>query len=177
MYRKYAFLGAAVLSVAGIFALADSAQAQVWIGGPRWGFGAGRYYYPGYYNPGYYYSYGYPAYYSPRYAYYPAAPVTTSSFYAGPAPVVSAPQQTNAARVQVILPDPAAQVWIDGQKTQQGGMDRLFESPPLTPGKTFNYTIKATWQQNGQEMSQERTVPITAGNTSVVDFTRPAPAQ
>jgi hypothetical protein len=42
----------------------------------------------------------------------------------------------------------------------------------LEPGKDYNYTIKATFNQNGQQVTQTKTVPVRAGQMAVVDFAR-----
>jgi uncharacterized protein (TIGR03000 family) len=78
----------------------------------------------------------------------------------------------NAATVRVILPDAAAKVYFDGTATQQTGANRLFETPALTQGQS-SYLIRVTWMQGTQEMSQERTVMVMPGRTSLVNFTRP----
>jgi uncharacterized protein (TIGR03000 family) len=167
MFRTYGFLAAAVLSCAAIFATDSTAHGQ------RWGYGMGRYN-QGYYNQGYYY--GQPGYYYNQGYYYP--PTYRSYYYAEPAqyaqPAQYTEQTANSARMQVIVPDPNAQVMFEGQKTQQTGTNRLFESPPLTAGKTYNYTIKATWMQNGQEKSEERTISVSPGSNVMVDFNKPA---
>ena len=78
------------------------------------------------------------------------------------------------ARLQVILPDAAAQVQIDGRATQSTGTTRYYESPALTPGASYSYRVTATFQRDGQPVTEERVVPVGAGTTRVVDFTRPA---
>jgi uncharacterized protein (TIGR03000 family) len=190
---RYAFLGAVVLSCALTLATTESAQAQrfgfgVGVGfGPRVGFGwgVGRYYYPGYYSgygyPGYY-GYSYPGYYyAPSYAAAPpyvvaSAPVYTrpSFYYADPAANLSTPRVLDSGRLQIFLPDANAQVWIEGQRTQTTGANRVYQSPTLTRGKPYTYTVKATWMQDGKEVTDERTVPISADSTAVIDFTKPA---
>ena len=72
------------------------------------------------------------------------------------------------------MPSDNAQVLFDGAPTHQLGTDRTFESPPLTPGQTYQYNIESRWTENGQKVDQKRTVTVTAGQTSVVDFTAPA---
>jgi uncharacterized protein (TIGR03000 family) len=76
------------------------------------------------------------------------------------------------ASVRVILPDPKATVLMDGNKTTSTGPERLYHTPELAPG-TYSYEISATWMQDGKEVTQVRTVPVTPGRTSVVNFTQP----
>lgn len=142
-------------------------------GGRGYGYGGWGGWYGGYW-PGGYGDYGYsyaPSYYGDDgYAdpgYY--APPT----YAQPMPYAqSNPIPANIAEVRVIVPDPQATVMFDGHATSQTGTDRLFDTPPLAG--TSQYHIRATWMQNGQQMSQERVVSVTPGQLAVVDFTQSA---
>jgi len=127
-----------------------------------WGWGPGWGWYGGY---GPYYG-GYSGYADPGAANYDnTVPVV-------PAPsTMAAPQAVdNDAHIRVIVPDPNAQVFFNGALTQQTGPDRFFETPALSPGNNYTYTIRANWTQNGQPMSKERTLNVTAGQWSVVDF-------
>jgi uncharacterized protein (TIGR03000 family) len=178
MLRKY-FLAPAILSLALMFVAAEAAQAQIRIqvGRPSYGGyygGYGRGYYPGYYNQGYYGSSYYSPYYGPYSSgYYSTYPST--SYYYSPAPsyyVNPAPVTDNTANIRVLLPDPNARVWFNGNLTSQQGTDRLFTTPPLSYGTANVYMIRATWMQGGREVTQERTVSATPGGTFVVDFTR-----
>jgi uncharacterized protein (TIGR03000 family) len=90
---------------------------------------------------------------------------------AGAAPVK--PADSKPAFIQVLLPDPAAEVWFEGTKTEGQGTSRLFESPPLQPGRAYAYRVKASWDRGGQKVTEERVVDVSAGTTYVVDFTRP----
>jgi uncharacterized protein (TIGR03000 family) len=85
------------------------------------------------------------------------------------------PEIPGAARVEVILPDPDAELVIDGRKSSKLGRSRSFESPKLEPGKTVTYEIRATWTEGGQTVTQDRKVTLIAGDSKVVDFTRPEP--
>ena len=78
------------------------------------------------------------------------------------------------AAIDVVLPDPDAAVWFDGKLTTSRGTTRSFQSPSLEPGKSYWYTIKATWTQGGQPVTAERAVEVRAGADLVVDFTQPA---
>lgn len=151
-----------------------------------------RYYGPGYYYPNYryygpryiypYYWYGapyavpaYPYYYVPPTTYY--APPSTyyvppSSYYTPPPAytVPSAKPTTGDAVVRVLVPDPQATIWFDGQPTSLTGTERVFRTPRLTPGGTYEYVVRATWTQAGRAVTQERTVFVTPDQTTVVDF-------
>jgi uncharacterized protein (TIGR03000 family) len=120
------------------------------------------------------YSYGissYP-YYSPlldtRYLF--AAPPAIPSLSAIPAiPAMPADQR---ARIELRLPREDARVWLDGHETSSKGTLRFYNSPPLTGEEPQFYQLRVTWQQDGQEVRLERTVPIAPGQTSLVDFTK-----
>jgi uncharacterized protein (TIGR03000 family) len=188
MFSRYLLIPA-VLSVAGLLATADAAQAQRGGGrggGHSGGHSGGHYYGGGYYRGGYYgpyvgiglgyygsaypyYPYAYDPYVVPRVAYYP--PSTT---VIGQQPTPLVPEvEPNVANIRVLVGDPKAKVWFDGTLTSQGGTDRLYHTPALTTGANNTYRIRAMWIQSGKEMVQERVVPVSGGRLSVVDFTQP----
>jgi uncharacterized protein (TIGR03000 family) len=78
-----------------------------------------------------------------------------------------------AAYLRVRLPA-GAELLVDGTRTKQTGTERLFESPPLPPGKRFIYSLKATWKEDGKEVVRERVVRVEAGRETPVDL-RPSP--
>ncbi len=95
----------------------------------------------------------------------PARPVTTETAPAG-----------EPVHLNVLVPSEAS-LWIEGQPmTNQSGSFREFVSPPLTPGVNYTYTVRASWQEDGREVSQTRSVPVHAGERHDVDFTNPEPA-
>jgi uncharacterized protein (TIGR03000 family) len=193
--RKY-FLLPAVLSLAVLCMLGDNAFAQRgrgW-GGGGWG-GRGGWYggyggYGGYgrgygwgwgglgyglgyggwggyggYSSGYSSPYYYSDYYTtPNYSYYPS-----TDFYSSQTPMVN----NNSAMIRVIVPDPNAQIFLDGQRTSSTGNMRVYQTPPLAGAKTFSYQIRCVFMRNGQQVTEDRTVMITPGQTTTVDFSRP----
>jgi len=76
------------------------------------------------------------------------------------------------AFLNVVVPADAV-VEVDGTKTKATGTTRLFITPPVEKGKKFNYVIKATFNQNGKQVSVERTVTVEAGKLIEVNFTKP----
>lgn len=85
-------------------------------------------------------------------------------------PTPDAPAGTVLLNVRV----PAeAQVWIEGDKTQQSGSFRRFVSPPLDQGKSYAYQIKAEWQENGKKITRTRKVTVHAGEAVDIDLSRP----
>jgi len=103
-------------------------------------------------------------YYSPRTQYYYTDPVVRQAYYYEPAVA----QQS--ATVLVQLPRADAKVWFDGSATTQQGMERSFYTPPLDPGGTFTYTIRARWLENGQTIDREQSVNVRPGQTVTVAF-------
>lgn len=75
--------------------------------------------------------------------------------------------------LSVKVPQPAAEVFVDGQKTTQTGTDRIFESPPLVEGQTYRYTVTARWIERGQIVEMTKDVTGTPGEVVRIDFTAP----
>jgi uncharacterized protein (TIGR03000 family) len=165
-------------------------------GGPYLGYSPGFYGYAPYraYGPwygswssygSYYPSYrfgwsGYPSYYgydyganapyaSFRYSDYPNTYFDPRMQTGGEYDYGASAGDPNAVHLNVRVPS-NAEVWIEGQKTNQTGRSRFYVSPPLTPRKSYTYEIKARWMENGQEMDQTRTLTVRAGDRQTVDF-------
>jgi uncharacterized protein (TIGR03000 family) len=68
------------------------------------------------------------------------------------------------------VPDPNAKVTFDDSTTQQMGTDRLFTTPTLDPSKTYSYTVKATWMENGKEATRSQEVKVQPGRQTTVDL-------
>lgn len=79
------------------------------------------------------------------------------------------PMQTTQANVRVILPDSQAVVWFGDYQTKSTGTDRVYQTPALQPG-SYNYQIKVSYVHDGQQLSLERTVAVTPGQTIVLDL-------
>jgi len=139
----------------------------------------------GFYNPypgintyasGYMNPYGYAGGYNSPYSAMNGIYGGGSNYYR---PMSQSPQSTpqaaqpspNQAFVNINLPTTAALVWIDGQKLESGlSATRLYTTPNLEPGQDYAYTVKAQWVRRGENVSQEKSVRVEAGKTSVVDF-------
>lgn len=93
----------------------------------------------------------------------------------------AAPQTQHAkfARVAVTLPHANAEVLFNGSKTTASGTYRVFKTGDLSAGKRYTYRVVALWHHNGQQIREERTVHLIAGETAEVHFHRPdhAPGQ
>jgi uncharacterized protein (TIGR03000 family) len=75
------------------------------------------------------------------------------------------------ANLRVHLPSDA-RLLVDGRETKKTGPNRLFVSPPLTPGKTFRYTFQWTYRKDGKLVTRTRTISFRAGENKEVDLTR-----
>ena len=80
-------------------------------------------------------------------------------------------ERGDRASVRVMVPTREAKVWFENEATKQQGTDRLYTSPPLERGRPYHYTIKASWLENGREITREQTVPVRAGQEAVANFT------
>jgi uncharacterized protein (TIGR03000 family) len=113
-----------------------------------------------------------PSYYTtPSYTY---APTEVDVQQAAPA-TTEAPPQDNCAHLLFHVPADA-QLWFNGTATSQAGTDREFYSPPLTPGRTYHYNVRARWTQDGRPVEVARDVPVQANEWKEVDLTAPATA-
>ena len=86
----------------------------------------------------------------------------------GPSRRPAAPD--NRARIWLAVPADA-RVWFDGEPTRQTGALRQFVSPPLAPGRSYTYTVRVRWTQDGKPVEEERRARVRAGASSRLDFT------
>lgn len=79
------------------------------------------------------------------------------------------------ARVFFNVKVPAdAELWFEGFKTSQQGERRKFQTPPLEPGKTFTYEIRARWTEDNGAVNRLQKFKVKAGDVLNIDFTVPA---
>jgi uncharacterized protein (TIGR03000 family) len=72
---------------------------------------------------------------------------------------------------QIVVEVPAdAEVWIEDQKTQQGGTSRAFVSPPLERNQLYEYRVRARWKEQGQTVEQTQRINVLAGERPTVVF-------
>jgi len=197
MKRQIIFSGLlAVAATVGVLLTAQSAEAQRGRGGSSGSRGGSHYgghspgyshgnthgyhnYIPGFsgsYGPSYYNRYSSP-YWGRSYGYYNNGGYSPSYYYAAPDTESFAPANDMTVHMLVRVPVPDAEIWFAGDKTQQTGVAREFQSPPLDAGRTFTYEVRARWKENGREVNQTRSVKVQAGQWLTVDFTNPAPQQ
>jgi uncharacterized protein (TIGR03000 family) len=76
------------------------------------------------------------------------------------------------ALIDVFLPAEAT-LAFQGVSTSQTGAAREFQSPPLEPGRTYTYDVRATWKSDdGQEVTRNRRLTVRAGEHLEVDFNK-----
>jgi len=164
-----------------------------------WGYGRGYYggYYGGgypyygsnygYYNSYPYYgdSYGY-GYTYPQYSGYSYGYPSSNGYYMQPANGYAMDQSqqyqsesigtqsmygdTSRARLRVMVPAQDARLSINGTPMQQTGTSRVFESPALEAGRSYTYSLQATWTENGREVTKQQEVEVRPGQESVAVF-------
>jgi uncharacterized protein (TIGR03000 family) len=91
-------------------------------------------------------------------------------------PQAMAAQNDSApATIRVTLPADA-RLTVDGHATQSTSADRLFESPPLEPGRTYAYTFKAEFVRAGRTITVQQRSYVQAGRETAVSLNIPAGA-
>jgi uncharacterized protein (TIGR03000 family) len=74
---------------------------------------------------------------------------------------------SNGTSATIKIAAPAnAEVWVDRVKVAGG----VATTPPLQPNRTYVYTVRAAWTQDGRNVEQFRVVGVRAGETAKVDF-------
>jgi uncharacterized protein (TIGR03000 family) len=104
-------------------------------------------------------------------------PTTSTTANYPPASAVRSDARTrrgDVADIDVQVPA-AAELWFEGVRTKQTGALRRFTTPPLTPGERYAYQVRATWRENGQTVTRNRTIPVRAGEWLKVDLKTAGP--
>ncbi|MBY0525989.1 MAG: TIGR03000 domain-containing protein [Gemmataceae bacterium] len=86
-------------------------------------------------------------------------------------PAQAQPVPDGRAMLTVRLPASAV-LTIDEGATRQTGPERTFISPPLPAGKSYRYTLTATWDDNGEQRNVTRKVVVRGGEHTQVDLTK-----
>jgi uncharacterized protein (TIGR03000 family) len=73
----------------------------------------------------------------------------------------------------VKVPQPGAEVFVDGVKTKQTGTDRLFESPECPGGREVRYEVTVRWVEGDAVREEKRLAAGTPGDVVRLDFTAP----
>jgi uncharacterized protein (TIGR03000 family) len=88
-------------------------------------------------------------------------------------------QEKKPATIKILLPDnlyKPAEVRIEGVVTKQTGSERTFQTPPLEPGKKFEYKIESVIEPNNYtKIIRVRNITFSAGETVSVDLRKKDP--
>jgi uncharacterized protein (TIGR03000 family) len=85
----------------------------------------------------------------------------------------AAPEMQNIAVVMAYLPEHAL-VWFDGEPTQQSGVLREYQTPPLRPAKKYTYQVRLLWFEDGHWVKETKDVPVMAGQMTCLYLAKPA---
>jgi uncharacterized protein (TIGR03000 family) len=66
------------------------------------------------------------------------------------------------AYITVTVPA-SATVWFNGYRTTSRGPVRQFRSPPLTPGRRYDYEIRARWTEGGRSVTETKQITVFTG--------------
>ncbi|QJW94868.1 TIGR03000 domain-containing protein [Frigoriglobus tundricola] len=105
----------------------------------------------------------------------PRLPVV-ESLHPGPATPVAPPATSGGCVILSLrLPQPAADVFVNGQPTRLLGTDRIYKTPPVEAGRNCTFTVTARWLEHGQEVEMTKTVSGAPGEVVRVIFDSPGP--
>jgi uncharacterized protein (TIGR03000 family) len=77
------------------------------------------------------------------------------------------------SRITMFVPADRTEVMVDKTHAAGEGNTRVFETPPLEPGRTYTFTITAKWDPNGYtKLTRTRTVSLRAGENVTLDLTK-----
>jgi uncharacterized protein (TIGR03000 family) len=79
-------------------------------------------------------------------------------------------ESTSQPAFLVVYVPAAARVTVDGTATKSTGTIRRYESPALPAGKNYVYTFRATWTEDGKEVTVEKTTHVRAGQEVTIDL-------
>ncbi len=74
------------------------------------------------------------------------------------------------AMIRILVPVPDARIWFDGTATERQGVERAFVSPALEGGADHTYSVRASWTQDGREVTREAEVKVRAGHQTRLSF-------
>jgi uncharacterized protein (TIGR03000 family) len=132
-------------------------------------------------SPGFVYGWVGPFPASPRYKHYavsswaqPGTDLSTGGPNSGsknPGASGDAKKPGGYLSLSVKVPDPSAELFVDGIKTTQSGLERTFCSPELEAGKEYRYELTVRWQENRATYERKKIVIGSSGETIPLDFT------
>jgi len=103
----------------------------------------------------------------------PSDGVTYSTSGYRPGDAANMPRSiADRAQLRITIPGERAEIWIEGQKSEQGKRVEDYVSPPLTPGKQYFYEVRARWTDAaGKQVERTKSFPIVPGQPVLLDFT------
>jgi uncharacterized protein (TIGR03000 family) len=106
----------------------------------------------------------------PRYLAAPSLP-TVEGLPPGPAaPLPRGAKPGGCVYISVKVPQPTAEVFVNGKRTVQSGTDRIYQSPPLEAGETYKYVVTVRWVERGQIIEMSKDVSAAPGEVARVIF-------
>jgi uncharacterized protein (TIGR03000 family) len=103
----------------------------------------------------------------------PSDGITYSTSGYRPGDAANMPRSINdRAQLRISIPGERAEIWIEGQKSEQARRVEDYVSPPLTPGKQYFYEVRARWTDTaGKQVERTKSFPIVPGRPVLLDFT------
>ena len=81
------------------------------------------------------------------------------------------PATTRTAVMTLTTPTSDTVIEIDGKPINSSGASRTFETPPLAPGRTYQYNVLARWAPNTYtKMTRTKVVRVRAGDRLKIDL-------
>jgi len=79
---------------------------------------------------------------------------------------------TDAVETALTVNVPAdAKVYLSGNETKATGEKRIFRTTSLAGGKAWdNYIVRVEFEQDGQKVTQEKTISLKAGESQELSF-------
>jgi uncharacterized protein (TIGR03000 family) len=91
-------------------------------------------------------------------------------------PLPAPKRADNLGHVHVLVAADAL-VWFNDIPTNRTGGERDFTTPPLPPGSTSSYDVRARWVEDGRPVERTFQINVQPNRTTTVDFTAPPPAK
>ena len=64
-----------------------------------------------------------------------------------------------------------AEVWFEGVRMTQTGLERHFVTPALEPGSPYTMEVRVRWNDtSGKQQSRTERIDVRAGGFQTVDF-------
>jgi uncharacterized protein (TIGR03000 family) len=79
------------------------------------------------------------------------------------------PEKSVRAKVRIEVPE-GGKLFVDGNRIDVGAGTRVFQTPPLAPGRTYYYDVRIEVAYNGVTRHEERRVYVQPGQDALVHF-------